>query len=135
MDEGDAAAGPPGVAVPVGLAADRHAAPVGLEHVGQDLDEGRLAGAVLAQQRHDLAARDVEAHALQRARAAEGLVDVVETKDGGPFHRARFPVRPDGRSRGAARVRLFASQQTRTAAARQGAGGAVDLVPTPGSRS
>ncbi len=47
------------------------AARVGLQHAGQDLHQGALAGAVLPGQRQHLAARDVQAHP-GRARARRG---------------------------------------------------------------
>ena len=51
--------------------ARRHAA-------GDDLDQRRLAGAVVAEERDDLAAIDVEADAAQRLDRAEMLGDAVE---------------------------------------------------------
>jgi hypothetical protein len=45
------------------LAADRDLALVVLEDAREDVDEGRLAGAVLAQQRVHLAVRQLEVHA------------------------------------------------------------------------
>ena len=53
----------------------RHAA-------GDDLDQRRFAGAVVAEQRHDLAATDVEADAAQRLDRAEMLGDRVEPEQG-----------------------------------------------------
>src|SRR2546425_12317393 len=46
------------------------------EQAGQDVEERRLAGAVRADERADLAARKVEAHAVDRTDAAERLTDV-----------------------------------------------------------
>ena len=43
----------------------------------EDLHQRRFAGAVLAEQRRDLAAMDVEVHALERMDAAVGLGDVA----------------------------------------------------------
>ena len=42
---------------------------------GDDLDEGRLAGAVLADERVNLSGAQVEGYAAQRAHAREGLGD------------------------------------------------------------
>ena len=47
------------------------------DDAGQDLHQGRLAGAVLAEQRRHLAAVDVEVDALQRMDAAVDLGDVA----------------------------------------------------------
>src|SRR5580765_5120341 len=65
-----------------GLTLDQHAAAVGLVYACQQFDEGRFAGAVLAQQCDDLAAVDVEAHGIDRLGAAEALADGVEAKQG-----------------------------------------------------
>ena len=46
---------------------------VGGMHAGQDLDQRRLAGAVVADQRHDLAGMDVEIDVGQRRDGAELL--------------------------------------------------------------
>ena len=60
MDEGDALPHATRLSpVAIGLAADRDLAAVGLEDAAQNLDQGRFAGAVLAEQRHDLAAVDI----------------------------------------------------------------------------
>ncbi len=47
-------------------------------HAGQAFHQGRLAGAVLARQRHHLAGGDVEGHALQRLDAGEQLAEADE---------------------------------------------------------
>ncbi len=47
-------------------------------HAGDDLAEGRLAGAVLADERVDRAALDLEVDSRQRLDAAEALPDAVE---------------------------------------------------------
>ena len=46
---------------------------VGTMHSVQYLEDRRLAGAVAAQQRMDLAGHDLEGHLVQRTHAAEGL--------------------------------------------------------------
>lgn len=48
---------------------------VGLVGAGEDLDEGGLAGAVLAEEAVDLAGLDVEVDAVEGADAGEGLGD------------------------------------------------------------
>src|SRR2546422_1430377 len=58
------------------LPAVRDRAVVGAEQAGQDVEERRLAGAVRADERADLAARQVEAHAVDRTDTAERLTDV-----------------------------------------------------------
>ena len=50
--------------VPVGLAIDQHLSAIGPEQAAEDLDERGLAGTVLAEERQDFAAMDVEAHTL-----------------------------------------------------------------------
>ena len=57
---------------------------------GEDLHERRLAGAVLAEQRGDLARDDVEVDAAQRVRGAEHLVDAARAHHrlGGDAHDA-----------------------------------------------
>ena len=64
--------------MPVGLAIDQHLSAIGPEQAAEDLDERGFAGAVLAQKRHDLAATDIEAHALQGTRRPEALGNVFE---------------------------------------------------------
>ena len=59
-------------------------APVaGPMHAGDDLDHGRLAGAVLAEQNVDLAGAHVEADLVQRKRAGELLRDALEVQERG----------------------------------------------------
>jgi hypothetical protein len=50
-------------------------------HAGDDLDQCRLAGAVLAQQRMHLAGPHVEAHGLERLHAGKGFADAGELED------------------------------------------------------
>jgi hypothetical protein len=52
------------------------------DHTGQDLHQRRLAGAVLAEQRGDLAAMDIEIDALERVDAAIRHDDVARRKHG-----------------------------------------------------
>ena len=40
-----------------------------------DSDEGRLAGAILADERVDFAGTEIERHAVERAETREGLTD------------------------------------------------------------
>ena len=78
VDEGHGRAAPAPHLVAIGRAVDEDLAAIGPEQAAQHLDERRLAGAVLAQQRHDLAPPHVEADALERPCGAERLHDVVE---------------------------------------------------------
>jgi hypothetical protein len=55
-----------------------------LMHTGDELDQRRLAGAVVANQRDDLARADVERHAFQRDDPAELLAYLLER-----HHRSR----------------------------------------------
>jgi hypothetical protein len=68
-------------AVAIGLAVDRHPAAVSGDNAAENLDQSGFASAVLAEQRDDLSAIDVEAYAFQRLRAAERLGDILETQD------------------------------------------------------
>ncbi len=56
-----------------GFAVDRDGAFVGHMEAGEDLDEGRLAGTVLADEAVDLAAADLERGTVEGADAPEGL--------------------------------------------------------------
>ena len=64
------------------LAADLDLATVGRIDPGDDLDEGGLAGAVLAQQGVDLAAMQIEAHGIERPLPREILGDVAHRQQG-----------------------------------------------------
>ena len=61
-----------------GLPANADLAAVGGEDAGEDLDQRRLAGAVVAEQAEHLARAQIEAHVLDRMDAAEGLDDVAQ---------------------------------------------------------
>jgi hypothetical protein len=61
-----------------GHAVDRDRAGIGLLHARENADQGRLAGAVLAQQAVHLTAHDVEGDAVVGHDAGEGLRDVAE---------------------------------------------------------
>ena len=72
---------------------DRHAedadlAAVRLDDAAHDLHQGRLAGAVVADEGDDLAAMDLHARAAQRLDVAEVLVDPVGLDDGRRGHAA-----------------------------------------------
>ena len=67
---------------------------IGRMEAGQNLDERRLAGAVLAEQAMHLAGRDAERDPRQRTRAAEGLGDPIELQNG--KRHGRLPL-VDGR--------------------------------------
>ncbi len=56
---------------------------------GQHLDQGRLAGAVLAEQRQDLAGVQVQADIVDGDRAAEALGDARESQQGCVSHQRR----------------------------------------------
>ena len=60
------------------LAVDQHPPAVGPVHAGEDLDERRLAGAVLADERVRLAAAQLDPAVLERAHRAEALARVVD---------------------------------------------------------
>ena len=55
------------------LAADEDLAAGRLDHAGEDLDQRRLAGAVVADQPDDLAAVDVQADAAERVDACRRI--------------------------------------------------------------
>ena len=60
------------------VAVEEHAARVGTVHAGDDLDEGRFAGAVLAHQGVDLARLQVERDVIERSNARERLADAFD---------------------------------------------------------
>ena len=64
------------------LAGQQDLAAVGLVHAGHDLDQRRLAGAVLAEQRMDFAGVERERHVLQRLRGVEPLGDAADIQNG-----------------------------------------------------
>ena len=64
-------------------AVEAQLAAVGAEGAREDLQQRRLAGAVLADERVRLARRNVEADAAERAHGAERLADVAEGDRGG----------------------------------------------------
>ena len=63
---------------PDGLAVDEQLAGVGLVEAGEDLDQRRLAGAVLPEEAVDLPGEHVEVDTAQRARPAEALRQVPQ---------------------------------------------------------
>ena len=79
VDDGDAGAlGRDRVGDLDRLAVDQDlAAGIGVVGAREDLHQGRLAGAVLAHQRLDLAAPGLELYAVQRLHAREGLADLA----------------------------------------------------------
>ena len=64
------------------LAVEAHLALVVGLHAGETLDEGRLAGAVVADEGGDLAGVGLEVHALEHADRAETLDDSVSSMIG-----------------------------------------------------
>ena len=81
------------------LAVDLQLALVGRVEAGQDLDERRLARAVLAEQAVDLAAVDRQVDVVERPRTAEGLRQSAQRDD-------RRAAGPGGRPRRGARLRI-----------------------------
>ena len=79
--------------VPVGLAVEQDLALVEAVDPGQQLDQRRLAGAVLAQQRQDRAGADVEVDPVDRQRAAEALGDAGEAQQQRLSHARRLSGR------------------------------------------
>ena len=73
-----------GVPSVTGCALPEDLALVGLVAGGQHLDEGRLAGAVLAEQAVDLAGTDVEVDAAEREHAGEALHDAAHLEQRAP---------------------------------------------------
>ena len=83
--------------VPAGdrLAADEDLAAGRLDHAGEDLDQRRLAGAIVADQADDLAAVDVQVDAAERIDAAVGLRDVAQFDEAlAHAHPPRLRMRP-----------------------------------------
>ena len=72
-----------------GLAAMEHASRRRLDHAGHDLGQRRLAGAVLAEQRVDLARPQVEVDVLDGGRAVIGLGDLLHLDDRRSRHHRR----------------------------------------------
>jgi hypothetical protein len=62
-------------------ALQQHFARIRLMHAGQDLDQCRFAGPVLAEQRVNLAAPDEEIDAVERLHADKGLGDAAHFDD------------------------------------------------------
>ena len=60
-----------------GIAVEHDFAGCRLDHAGENLHQRRLAGAILSEQRGDLAAMDVEIDALERVNAAVRLGDIA----------------------------------------------------------
>ena len=80
----DADAGAVGVgrrARPIGLPVENDLAFVGGIDAGQQVDQRRLARAVLAEQHVPLAARDVERNVAQRDDAGKALADALHRQD------------------------------------------------------
>ena len=63
------------------LAVDLDGARIGPLETGEDLDQRALAGAVLAEKRHDFAAPQGEIDALQRVHRAVALDDTAHLQD------------------------------------------------------
>ena len=107
-----------GLAKRTGVAVDRDGALVRRVHAREDVHQRRLAGAVLAEQRVDLAGLQVEIDAAQRLDAAEALGD-ARASSGAAGHLRGLPavsVTSGGRPTRSRRSR--AATPHRTAAAR-----------------
>jgi hypothetical protein len=65
----------------IGLAAIFDRAFGRLDNAAERLDEGRFAGAVLAEQSQNFSGMEVERYATQRGHAAEPLDDIVEADE------------------------------------------------------
>ena len=63
---------------------------VGRVDAGQHLDQGRLAGAVVAEERHDLTREQVDIDVLERVHATEGLRDAPKLHEGRRHRRLRW---------------------------------------------
>ena len=74
------------------LAVEQDPALVGLVVAAQDLDQRRLAGAVVAEQPEHLALLEVQADVAQRRDRAEALGDVLAAQD--LAHDVSLPPRP-----------------------------------------
>src|SRR5207249_7596132 len=66
---------------PLRLTADQQPTLVGVDDAGEDLDERRLAGTVLADERVDAPGTDDEAHVLERVHAAVALRDAFDLEE------------------------------------------------------
>jgi hypothetical protein len=77
------------------------AAAIGAQDARDDVDDGRLAGAVLAEENVDLAGRDLQIHPVERAHPGEGLHDPLklDARDVGRRRGLRRDVRLHRRTR------------------------------------
>ncbi len=69
-----------------------------LDHARENVHQCRLAGAILAEQRMDLAPLEVEIDAAQRLRAAEALDDAAHGEQRGSSARVHLGLPQDSRS-------------------------------------
>ena len=90
---------------------------------GEDLHQGRLAGAVVADDAEHLARRDMEVHVAQRGDGAEILVDAAGLEDGRQApadarrgHQATFTGLPDDHDSVAASASFWAMRPSRPSA-------------------
>ena len=72
------------------IAADQDVAVVALVGAGEDLDQGRLAGTVMAEQGHDFAREEVDGGVIDGVNAAEGDGNVAHFHEGGAVFRHEF---------------------------------------------
>ena len=92
------------------LAVDADLAGIALICAGQDLDEGRLAGAVLAGERHHLAGVEGQVHVVEGLDAAEPLADSARLEEWRRVARCRHVGHGDCRT--APPLRALASPLT-----------------------
>ncbi len=97
-----------------------HLAAVGLIRPGDDLDQRRLAGAVLPNQAVHLAGVELQVHIFQHLHAGEGFTGIAQSQDGGRLIQWEAPVdaRPktdDRRSRERSSRDKLADRGRRTA--------------------
>ena len=90
MDEGDPEIGRAvDVAHARGRPVDQHLAGVRLLDTADDLHQRRFAGAILAEQRDDLAGADVEVDAAERVNTRKALLNRPELEQRRARHRPR----------------------------------------------
>ncbi len=87
------------IAEPDRPAIEPHLPRIRLVHAGQDLDQRGLAGAVLAQQRVDLATPDGEVHMIECLHADEALGGIVHLDEGVAHDRRTAGAVPSRASR------------------------------------
>jgi hypothetical protein len=87
-----------GVLGPIVDPVQRHGARIGSVDPAQDLEEGALAGSVLADERQGLSGTERQAHPPQRLRGTEGFGDSVEFESWRHGRQHDSPVPAAGKS-------------------------------------